>query len=481
MYTRGFLTPNLIATDQAKMAREDTKFAKRFRRLERRTLSFGLGLIIGCLLVSMTYVVMFKADVNYFFSISNEEERVAADVDKSLNTASDVEPPRKPLCDLSYSFRTDVCDIEGDIRIHGKHSSTVMLLSPSGSGGETNESWQVKPQPRKWDANAMHNVRTVYVHRSRHHNAPQCTVTHTVPGVVFSDSGKTGNIFHDFADVLLPLFETTRRLNGQVQFLLANNRTWWVYKYRHIIQKLSSYPLIDYDHDDRVHCFNHVIVGLKSDRDLMIDASRSANGVSIMDYVEFLREAYSLPRDRPWPAGEFPGKRPRLLFIARRRTRRFVNLDKVVAVAEEVGFEVVATEPKFMRISEFASTINSCDVMVGVHGAGMTNLMFLPTNAIVIQVVPLAKMDRIAKTYGEPAGGMKLRYLQYDISEEESTLIDLYPRDHRVFRDPDSIHKEGWFNMGEVYLKQQNVKLDVKRFRPVLEKALQLLKEKKTE
>ncbi|CAL9206050.1 unnamed protein product [Musa hybrid cultivar] len=494
------------------------KLVKRLRQQQSRGL--GVGLIMGCLLLSMTYVTVFRTDIDllsilnssppsspiiaaptdppavanmtWFRQLDDEDgnrpqngQSAAAPSVKqqhlpSTTERADVVAQRrsKPLCDLS-EYRTDVCDMEGDIRIVGKGSSTVMLVPPNGSSG-TSESWEVKPYARKGDRTVTRNVRKVNVKSlQEHEEAPVCSLHHTVPGVLFASAGYCGNIFHDVADVLLPLFITSRGFDGNVQFLVANNQSWWFYKYHHILQKLSSHELINYDHDDRVHCFKHVIVGLRADRDLMVDASRSAQGLSMLNFVKFLRSAYSLERDRPWTAGGPPGRKPRLLFIARGRSRRFVNLDEIVLLAEQVGFEVVMAEPSFMDVGRFAGTVNSCDVMVGVHGAGLTNMVFLPTNAVLIQVVPLAKLDWIAANYyAEPAKGMKLRYLQYEISEEESTLIELYPRDHKVFKDPASIHKQGWKKMGEVYLRKQNVKLNVNRFRPVLEKALQLLKEK---
>jgi hypothetical protein len=36
----------------------------------------------------------------------------------------------------------------------------------------------------------------------------------------------------------------------------------------------------------------------------------------------------------------------------------------------------------------FARLVNSADVMMGVHGAGLTNMVFLPSRAVLVQVVP---------------------------------------------------------------------------------------------
>ncbi|KAG6532729.1 alpha-1,3-arabinosyltransferase XAT3-like [Zingiber officinale] len=460
------------------------KMGKKLRWSECR--SFAIGFIFGCLLVSMTYLSMFKNDMDLlsnFLKSSAWPSSAAAPANQSLalllpklserTSLMAAERKRQALCDLS-AYRTDVCDIHGDVRIVGKGSSTVLVVSPSGE----NQSFEIKPYARKADHVVVRRVPTVHVHSLTPHRdaPPPCVVTHDVPGVVFATTGYCGNIFHDISDLLLPLFQTTRRFRGRVQLLAVKNETWWLYKYRHIIAKLSDFPVINYDYDDRVHCFRHAIVGLRADNDLTIDASKSAEGVTMVDFVAFLRTAYSLPHARP--SGGGPGRRPRLLFISRGGSRRFVNLDEVVPVAEEVGFEVVIAEPSFMDVAAFAETVNSCDVMVGVHGAGLTNMVFLPTGAVLIQVLPLAKLDWIAANYyAKPAMGMQLKYLQYDILEEESTLIDHYPRDHAVFKDPDAIHKQGWQTMGQIYLVEQNVRLRKDRFRGVLEQARELLEQ----
>ncbi|XP_065022780.1 beta-1,2-xylosyltransferase XYXT1-like isoform X2 [Musa acuminata AAA Group] len=526
------------------------KLAKKFRpQVEPR--SFGSGLIVGCFLVSTTYVMISKTMISMehlsiqYESATRESKPTRSDAIEMHGNASSAEsasevpfeednvsstkngsdgkeeeegisrlcesssgnckpendrevletltagdssesdgaPERKPMCDFS-DHRSDVCDMEGDIRVIGKNLSSVMLVTPSDHKGsrDRNESWQIRPYPRKFDDSAMAKVRALNLtspHGDR--EAPRCTVNHAVPGVLFSTGGHSGNCFHDFADVLIPLFQTAGPFQGQVQFIIADRQGWWMHKYRPYLMKLSSYDIIDYDNDDRVHCFKHAVVGLRAERDLMIDPAGAPEGYSIMDFVRLTRRAYSLERDRAWAAaGEPPGKKPRLLLIARGGTRRFMNLEEVVGMAEGVGYEVVASEPDFFDVGRFARVVNSCDVMVGVHGAGLTNFVFLPTDAIVIQVVPLGKLDWIATNfYAEPAMGMKLRYLQYDISVEESTLKEAFPRDHQVFKDPESIHKQGWFKLRDIYLKQQNVELDVNRFRLVLQRAFELLREKK--
>jgi hypothetical protein len=129
-----------------------------------------------------------------------------------------------------------------------------------------------------------------------------------------------------------------------------------------------------------------------------------------------------------------------------------------------------------MDVSKFAEMVNSCDVLMGVHGAGLANIVFLPKNAIVIQVVPFGGFEWLATyDYGEPSKDMNIHYLEYKISKEESSLIQQYPLDDVVLSDPFTIQKQGWAAFKSVYMDRQNVKVDVNRFRPTLLEALELL------
>ena len=58
------------------------------------------------------------------------------------------------------------------------------------------------------------------------------------------------------------------------------------------------------------------------------------------------------------------------------------------------------------NLTEFAQLVNSCDAMAGVHGAGLTKMVFLPEKAVVVQIVPLGAIDALAKLdFGKPAAG----------------------------------------------------------------------------
>ncbi|KAG6534407.1 alpha-1,3-arabinosyltransferase XAT3-like [Zingiber officinale] len=372
---------------------------------------------------------------------------------------------------------SDTCWIAGDIRVL-TNSSTIMVASPLADqfSPSQNTTWKIRPYTRKQEVTTQKLVRELTVALTS--QPPRCTVNRsTVPALFFSTGGFIGNYFHDFTDVIIPLFMTARRFNGSVQFVVVDFSAAFMEKYRPILERLSDHPVIDMDGaDDAVRCFSHAHVGLLSHKVLGIDSSSSPDGVSVHDFRDFLRACFSLKRNF-----SSPSSKPRLLLILRKGPRSFVNEAEVVNTAGSLGFELISTTPEDAdNLSLFARIVNSADVLVGVHGAGLTNMLFLPDHATLLQIVPCCGMAMTAGNrylFAEPALDMGLRYVDYEISEEESSLIDMYPRGGAVFKDPASIQKEqGFVAFWNIYLNQQKVKLDVERFRSKLLDVLHSIK-----
>lgn len=389
----------------------------------------------------------------------------------------------EPICNVMEP-RTEFCEInKRDVRVDGNLSSVFVVSSQKENmlAAAGNSSWTIRPYARKDDQSAISIIRKWSVKQvstgNHQESIPQCTRNHSVPAILFSIGGYTLNQYHDFADVLIPLYITSRKYNGEVQFLITDKRIWWIQKFQEILKGLSKYELNDIDKElEQIHCFPSLTVGLKTSRkEMNFDPSKYF--YSMKDFREFLRTTYSLKRANAIRIRDedHQHKKPRLLIISRNRTRSFTNTGEITQTARDLGYKVSMAEAD-MNVSKFADVVNSCDVMMGVHGAGLTNILFLPENAIFIQIIPVGRFNWISKTYyGGPSKDMNLKYLEYKISNEESTLIQKYPLDHAVFTDPDSIGKQGWKAFKSIYLNKQNVKLNVTRFKPTLLKALELL------
>ncbi|KAM0874812.1 hypothetical protein ACQ4PT_037193 [Festuca glaucescens] len=383
----------------------------------------------------------------------------------------------KVVCTTAGPY-SETCDVFGDVRTNGM-AHTVTLV-PATSFTERRE-WTIKPYIRRTMSGIPEVTITQLDSTSASSPAPACTVTHHVPAIVFALGGLTGNYWHDFSDALVPLFVASRRYGGEVQLLVSNIQPWWLGKYEAIVRRLSKYDAVDLDRDEKIRCFPRVTVGLRMHKEFDIVPEFSPDGqrLAMTDFTAFLRETYSLPRAAPISLKQTPEKKPRLMLLHRGHYRKIVNVPEIVKAAEKAGFEVAISDPRFgVQVEELARSVNSFDVLMGVHGAGLTNAVFLPKGAVVIQVVPYGKMEPLAKLdFGDPIVDMELRYLEYSITAQESTLLEMLGPDHPVIKDPESVHRSGWDKVAEYYLGKQDVKLDLERFAPTLELALDHLRQ----
>lgn len=303
-----------------------------------------------------------------------------------------------------------------------------------------------------------------------------CQVSHSVPAMVFSTGGYTGNVYHEFNDGLLPLYITSQHLEGKVVFVILEYHGWWMIKYQELIKQLTKYPVIDFRKDKRVHCFPEMIVGMKIHDELTVDPSLMKDGKSIRDFQSLLGKAYAPQRFNGTSASggvSVTGAlKPKLVIISRQKSRVMLNQKAIVRLAQKIGFEVEVLNPKrTTEMAEMFRALNSCDVMLGVHGAAMSHFLFLRPGSVFIQIVPLGTAWAAATYYGQPAIKLGLKYIEYKIAPEESSLYGRYERNNPVLTDPDSINRKGWWETKKVYLDGQNVRPSLKRLKKGLASA----------
>ncbi|KAF5203525.1 Alpha-1,3-arabinosyltransferase XAT3 [Thalictrum thalictroides] len=402
-------------------------------------------------------------------------------------------------CDRS-SIRSDICFMNGDVRTNS-NSSSIFVYSPKEEDDLDLLHEKVKPYTRKWETSIMDTIDELdlVVKKKGSEVSNPCEVQHSVPAIVFSTGGYTGNVYHEFNDGLIPLYITSQHLNKNVVFVMLEYHEWWMTKYGDVISHLSKYPPIDFSNDKRTHCFPEVIVGLRIHDELTIDPSLMQGNKSIGDFHNVLDRAYwpriqGLVRKEKADARlssppassvlkEVDGEtdqviekrmitRPKLVVLSRNGSRAITNQHLLVGLAEEIGFDVKVLKPD--RTTELAKTyrvLNSSDVMIGVHGAAMTHFLFMKPKTVFIQVIPLGT-DWAAETYyGEPSRKLGLEYIGYNILPRESSLYSKYNKDDPVLRDPASVNAKGWQFTKKIYLDGQNVRLDLRRFRKRLVRA----------
>ncbi|KAI8552885.1 hypothetical protein RHMOL_Rhmol06G0303000 [Rhododendron molle] len=365
-------------------------------------------------------------------------------------------------------IRTDVCVSSRPVRID---TLTMKVYAPL-SQGMPQASRIVHPYAIKDDEALMNtSVTAVQILPGNITLSPPCDYAHNVTAVIFSSGGFAGNIFHEFNEIIVPLFVTSHHFQSRLQFILTDFRPEFVAKYDKILSHLSSYEVINPASNGGIHCFPGAVVGLHYHDNLAITTTEVPEGISMLDFKQFLRESYNLKiRDLSQT------EKPVLVLISRQGSRAFLNEDQMVTMMTELGFSVVVAKPDMMgNLDTVAEMLNPCSVLVGSHGAGLTNEVFLPDGAVVVQVVGWG-LEWVSEYYfGRPATGMGLNYLEYKIEAEESSLTSIYGRDHPVIVDPASVQSQGYQVGRAIYLIQQNFNIDVARFRTTLVEALGLL------
>ncbi|KAG5546586.1 hypothetical protein RHGRI_018682 [Rhododendron griersonianum] len=364
-------------------------------------------------------------------------------------------------------LHTDVCVSNRPVRID---TLTMKVYAPFYQGmPQANR--LVLPYPKKEDKRLMRYVSSVQILPGN--PPPPCRYTHDVPAVVFSSGGYSGNVFHDFSELIIPLFLTSRLFQSRLRFIVTDFRVKFIGKYKNFISHLSSYEIINPAANVSVHCFPGVVVGLHYHGALALNTTNAVpEGYSMLDFKQFLRESYNLKIQDVSQA-----EKPVLVLISRQGSRMFLNEDEMVTMMKALGFRVVVARPDMMaNLDKVAEELNSCSVLVGAHGAGLTNGLFLPQGAVMVQVVGLGLEPFSAFFFGEPSKEMPLNYLEYKIEPEESSLTSLYGRDHPVVVDPESVAAaKGYGFEKAVYLDGQNFTINVVRFRETLIKAFGLL------
>ncbi|URD89387.1 hypothetical protein MUK42_26445 [Musa troglodytarum] len=395
-------------------------------------------------------------------------------------------------CDRSH-VRSDLCYARGDIRTDSPSSSILVYVSGNDTAPPVPAAVErIRPYTRKWETGITNTILEITIRSAHGGRRKVCDVRQEgVPGLVFSNGGYTGNLYHDFSDGLIPLYITAQRFRGEVVLVVAEYHTWWLTRYRLVLERLTNYKLVDFRRDTRVHCFSEMIVGLRIHGELTIDPHLMPNDKSIRDFRTFLREGFGgavqptavpraqspsflrpLQRSSRHDRRQCGNLRPRIAILIRKGCRVLLNRKEVTRACQKTGFDVQIIEPR--RGAPLAArhhALASAEVMLAVHGAAMTHFLFMRPASVLIQVVPLGLERPAEEFYGQPARRLGLEYIAYSITPEESSLSKLYDRRSPVIVNTRVVTSKGWLEMKKIYLDRQNVRVNLERFKKVLERA----------
>lgn len=426
------------------------------------------SLLSCCLLLVPSFFAFPTSTFSLIYSYEGEDESI---LDSKVPLCSSVS--NGTICCDRSSIRSDICIMKGDIRTNSSSFSVFLYTDHASSDLVTRKQEKIKPYTRKWEPSTMATIDELTL-ISKNTNAStienrHCDVNHNVPAVFFSTGGFTGNVYHEFNDGLIPLYITSQKYNKKVVFVILEYHDWWVMKYGDVVSRLSDYEPIDFNGDNRTHCFSEAIVGLRIHDELAINSTLMEDNKTIEDFHDVLDKAYwpriqGINQEEPMEAVD--PEKPKLVIISRNGSRAVTNQELLVKMAEKIGFSVEVLWPdKTTELPKIYRSLNSSDVMIGVHGAAMTHFLFMKPGSVFIQVVPLGTTWAAETYYGGPAKKLGLRYIGYEILPQESSLYEEYDHNDVVLTDPDSVNDRGWEFTKKIYLDRQRVKLNLARFR----------------
>lgn len=379
-------------------------------------------------------------------------------------------PAKSITCDRSHRSY-DLCLINGSALFDPKTSTFFSVGHTDSTPSQPSLRIKTQPYPRKSDKSAMSKVKELTITTSAPPNL-SCGVTHTSPALVFSAGGYNGNFFHEFMDCFVPLFITINSHfpDQDVILAIADCNDQWARKYAELLPRFTRHPIININNQAITHCFPSVTLGLISHGRMVINPTLLPKPKTLVDFQSFLANAYN---ENTNTSSSFHHTKPKLVLVSRnvRVGRTILNLREVKKAAEELGFDVTIFEPEeSTSLADSFRFIHACHAMVGVHGAALTHSLFLRPGSVLMQVVPIGT-QWLSKVYFEkPARVLGLEYLEYKIKQEESSLVEKYGANDLVLKNPQAFAGANWSNM-RVYLKTQNVKLDIDRFRIYLKDA----------
>jgi alpha-amylase len=126
------------------------------------------------------------------------------------------------------------------------------------------------------------------------------------------------------------------------------------------------------------------------------------------EHLQRFREELQLP-DQPQPLG---AKRRSIVLLSRGTgTRSISNEAELVRALEVLGRPVEVLRPGEATLKDVIATLSRADVVIGVHGANMANMVYAPSGTKVLELMPEVPFRHENHHYRTLAGALSFPYM----------------------------------------------------------------------
>ena len=113
---------------------------------------------------------------------------------------------------------------------------------------------------------------------------------------------------------------------------------------------------------------------------------------------------------------------PRIGLISRKQKRFILNERRLLEVGRSMGVSGELLPLEFMTFYEQLSRLQKTTILIGIHGSGLMNSMFLPRDSVVIQVVPY-NVQGATSFFRPTAVANGMHYMEWRNPDQKNTVF----------------------------------------------------------
>jgi len=182
-----------------------------------------------------------------------------------------------------------------------------------------------------------------------------------------------GNYYHFMTESVMGLY---RLLSEKDQLIRKDCELWYQGRYTHIIQLFSRYPVHEVTQREQVPSSAKVLEHIRP--------KVPDDWVKLRPLAAYLQTMFSRESTAPG-----------ITVIKRINKRVYAGHDELVSKLVEFGCPVREAVMEELPLREQINIMRNTCILIGPHGSGETNMMFMPQGSKILELYPMGFSDRV--------------------------------------------------------------------------------------